>query len=134
MFVLEATQETQGRCDDDYAWAVDGELVFVPLLDCRDEACGCARGFAGMTSRRATTTARIVDRVDLDEEVYRDLLIEGMTSQGYDLCGQEHLEDAVDEMISATQMLGRSMGPGTVLGRFGAALLVRAPGNARGWR
>lgn len=134
MFVLEATRETQGSRDDDYAWAVDGELVFIPLTDCDNERCGCARGFAGITSHRATTTARIVDRPDLDADGYRDVLTEGMKSQGYDICGIDVLVDHVDEVLSAVSVLGKTFGAGTVVGRTGPALLIRSPGAPVGGR
>lgn len=128
-YVLEATRANQGSRDDDYTWTVDGELVFVPFIDCCDERCGCTRGFAGMTSHRATTTAQVVDRSDLDPEDYHDLLIDGMESQGYVIRGDDLLEDAVDEVVSAVQVLGSVLGPGTVVGRSGMSLMVRAPGR-----
>ncbi len=46
MYVLEATSETQGDREDDYAWTIDRELVFVPFVGCCDPRCGCDRGFA----------------------------------------------------------------------------------------
>lgn len=130
-YVLEATRATQGSRDDDYNWTVDGELVFVPFIDCSDERCGCTRGFAGMTSHRATTTARIVDRPGLDDEEYFEVLIDGMESQGYVIRGDDLLEDAVDEVVSAVQALGSVLGPGTVVGRSGMSLMVRSPGTHR---
>lgn len=125
MFVLEATSETQGARDDDYTWTIEGEPVLPPLGGCADDRCGCDRGFAGMRSHRATTTARIADRPVLDEDGYRDLLIEGLEEQGYGVVGRELLDDLVDAFVSTVQALGRSLGPGTVLGCSAGSLLVR---------
>lgn len=43
----------------------DGELVRLPGMICDCPGCGCDRGFAGLTSSRATTTAIVLD-LDLD--------------------------------------------------------------------
>jgi len=63
--VLVATTESQDSTDGDFAWAVDGELVFIPTLSCEGRACGCRRAFAGMASNQGTTTALVVDRPDI---------------------------------------------------------------------
>lgn len=64
--VLVATQDTQGQRDDDYNWTVEGELVWVQEPCATDlrrmpNACGCGRGFAGVASHRATSTAKVVE-------------------------------------------------------------------------
>jgi hypothetical protein len=70
MKVLVATRATQGTRGNDYHWAIEGELVRVGEV-CRkdrndpDGGCGCGRGFAGLNSHRATTTARVAE-VPLD--------------------------------------------------------------------
>jgi hypothetical protein len=80
--VLVATIEGQGRRHDDYAWAVDGELVYIPARLCECPGCGCERGFAGMASNRATTTALVVDRPDLTVADVRRALVDSMERQG----------------------------------------------------
>lgn len=129
MYVLEATRETQGKREDDYVWTIDGELVFVPTVDCRSPRCGCDRGFAGTTSHRATTTAMIADRPDLESDTYREALAEAMREQGYDFDDDEPLDDVVDELVDAVQTLGTTFGDRTVVERSGAALRVRRPGR-----
>jgi hypothetical protein len=66
MKVLVATRESQGIVDDDYCWTIDDELVYIQDFTCPDPRCGCDRGFAGMSSSKATTTAKVVERPDLD--------------------------------------------------------------------
>ena len=75
MKLLTATSISQGDLPDDFHFATDGELVRLGEVCARDRAdpaggCGCGRAFAGLTSRRATTTALVTD-VDLS---YDDLL------------------------------------------------------------
>jgi hypothetical protein len=65
MKVLVATNETQGMFEDDYCSTVKGELVYIQTMACKNPACGCDRGFAGLSSERATTTAMVVDRPEL---------------------------------------------------------------------
>lgn len=132
MYVLEATKETQGERDDDYVWTIDGELVFIPPLGCRTPSCGCDRGFAGMTSHRATTTARIVDRPDMDVDAYWDVVYQSMSDQGYDIIGSEELVDAVDEQVRTVQIFGASGGHGTVVGRTASAVYRRRAGSRHG--
>ena len=75
--VLVATTEAQGKRGDDYANAVDGELVYVPLL-----GTGCGRGFAGMASNRSTTTAMVVERLDLSGQDLWMALSDSLERQG----------------------------------------------------
>ena len=67
MRVLVATSEGQGTQPGDYCWTVEGEIVLTgPLLECADpHRCGCGRGFPGLGSARATTTATVVDRAGI---------------------------------------------------------------------
>ena len=131
MYVLAATKDTQGDRDDDYVWTVDGELVFVPTIECRAPGCGCDRGFAGVTSHRATTTAVVALRPELDHDDYRKALFASMCDQGYGFTGEDDVADAVDELIAAVQMLGTVVGDGTVVERSGPRLTVRRPGTRR---
>jgi hypothetical protein len=71
----------EGTGPDDFAWCIPGELVHT--ADVHEDLgehcnCGCVVAFVGMTSRRATTTAVVVDldltRVQL-EAIAREHLI-----------------------------------------------------------
>lgn len=75
MKVLVATVETQGERPGDYHHAIDGELVWVQEPCATDlrrmpNACGCGRGFAGLASHRATTTARVAELPELTRDDY----------------------------------------------------------------
>ena len=65
MKVLVATKCMQGTRSNDYSWTEEGELVGF-ALECDGEdvdgACGCRRGFAGLASHKATTTARVTEK------------------------------------------------------------------------
>lgn len=82
MKVLVATNETRGMFEDDYCWTVEGELVYIQTVACQNPASGCDRGFAGLSSERATTTAmvgelltilvNITEPAEVDSVVRRD--------------------------------------------------------------
>lgn len=80
--VLVATEERQGDRHDDFAWAVEGELVYVPVDECDCPKCGCGRGFAGMASGRATTTVLVVERQDLTPADLFNALSDSLERQG----------------------------------------------------
>jgi hypothetical protein len=68
MKVLTATTRTQGDRSSDFSYTVAGELVYLGMVCTRDEqdpdsddACGCARAFAGCNSHKSTTTAEVTD-------------------------------------------------------------------------
>lgn len=89
MKLLVATSRTQGRRANDYDFCVEGELVtpFLPVC-ARDRAdpdggCGCGRGFAGLNSQRATTTAEIRE-VELSETDALEAVRSSLEQSGWD--------------------------------------------------
>lgn len=111
MRVLVATNQLQGNAAGDYAHTVEGELVLVEVSACdRPEACGCGRGWPGMASQRATTTAMVADLPHLTEADLRQAVADWLEASGWaDLfrSAAEHddgvdaeFED-VDEMLAA---------------------------------
>lgn len=87
MRILVATHESNGDVDGDYDFCVEGELVYMRepcARDVRDPGCGCgcSRGFAGMSSHRATTTAKVVDS-PLDEAQVREALRSSLVAGGW---------------------------------------------------
>lgn len=98
MLVLVATNELQGMAEGDYAWTVEGELVTPLATECANgDACGCRRGFAGLASARATTTAMIVERPGVTEQDLRDAVHDWLDRGGWiDL-----LEDTAVERSAA---------------------------------
>ena len=95
MKVLVATSVGQGDRGNDYHWCVEGELVWIGLVcatDRRDPdgGCGCGRGFGGMNSHRATTTARVAE-VPLSRDEYAQAISASLEQQGWGsyACGDE---------------------------------------------
>ena len=147
MLVLVATNELQGEAAGDYAWTVEGELVTPLAAECDSgERCGCNRGFPGLASDRATTTAMVVDRpgvtvADLRDAVYAylerggwiDLLEETeLERSGPDgLLDVEVVVDAIiDEHVEVIEQVCSSYEVGTVLVRRGALVAARSPRRA----
>jgi hypothetical protein len=99
MLVLIATNDLQGTVEGDYAWTVEGELVTPVATECASgERCGCNRGFPGLASGYATTTAMVVDRPGVTEADLRDAVYDWLDRGGWiDLLEQT----AVDRSIAA---------------------------------
>ncbi len=84
MLVLVATNELQGTEPGDYAWTVEGELVTPVATECASgERCGCNRGFPGLASGRATTTAMVVDRPGVGPSDLRDAVFDWLDRGGW---------------------------------------------------
>lgn len=148
MHVLVATHELQGLLAGDYCHAVDGELV-TPLVavECAEsERCGCGRGFPGLASSRATTTAMVVDLPHLTEEDLRDVLHGWLEREGWsDLFARSLAErpdpvfgddveamlaEIVDEHVEAIVEVCRAAAVGSVVHRSGRLVTVRGLADA----
>lgn len=141
MRVLVATSELQGAAPGDYSWTVDGELVVVDVTECaRPDRCGCGRGFPGVASRRATTTAMVVDlphigREDLVDVVadhvdlhWADLLIAGAEADGVDP-GElldEQLDAITEDYVEHIERVCGRFPVGTIVERQGTVVSARA--------
>jgi hypothetical protein len=99
MLVLIATNDLQGTVESDYGWTVEGELVTPVATECASgERCGCNRGFPGLASGYATTTAMVVNRPGVTEADLRDAVYDWLDRGGWiDLLEQT----AVDRSIAA---------------------------------
>lgn len=103
--VLIATSETQGARENDYNWCVEGELVWLAPVCARDRedpdgGCGCARGFAGLNSHRATTTAMVRTIEGLTHEDYVEALRSSMDQQGYEPGSAAQIADILIDLVS----------------------------------
>lgn len=103
--VLVATSKTQGARDNDYNWCIEQELVWFPPI-CRsskvngpDDSCGCGRGFGGLNSHRATTTAMVQTIEGLSRRDYVEAIRSSMDDQGYDASPAGLIADAMLEMV-----------------------------------
>lgn len=121
MRVLVATDDTQGQDPGDYHWAVDGELVTVLVTECgRPDECGCGRGFPGLASARATTTAMVVELDHMDRAIMRTALRDGLQRQGWLEGLRDQEADAlVDHHITAIELVCVQCSVGAVVRRDG---------------
>jgi hypothetical protein len=129
MRVLVATDKTQGRVDGDYCWTVEGELVLgKPLLECASpDRCGCGRGFPGLASCRATTTAMVVDRPHIGRAELGQAILDSMDRQGWlQWMEQDEIEDGVEDEIALIEEVTAAFPDGAIVGRHGNDVVMRA--------
>jgi hypothetical protein len=149
MRVLIATNELQGLSPGDYAWTVEGELVSGVATECDDgDRCGCSRGFVGLASSRATTTAMIVERPGIERADLRDAVHESLRRGGwirlleaaYDaeceecddegIAGLDHpddtIEEIIDEHVDTSEDVCDAFALHTVISREGALVFPRS--------
>lgn len=131
MRLLIATNELQATTDSDYSFTVEGELV-TPLVAecCTPDTCGCGRGFPGLASGKATTTAMVVDRPFITVDDLRDAVFAWLERCGWtDLLGPDHadeIEELVDEHVDVIQEVCRTYPLGTVVERQGTIIASRS--------
>ncbi len=147
MLVLVATNELQGAAAGDYAWTVEGELVTALAAECDSgDRCGCNRGFPGLASDRATTTAMVVDRPELTEADLRDAVYAYLDRGGWiDLLEEteversgpdgvldvdELVEAIIDEHVEVIDQVCSAYEVGTVVIRRGSLVSARSPRRA----
>ena len=102
---LVATSATQGFRDNDYHWCIEGELVWIAPTCAKDRddpdgGCGCGRGFAGLSSHRATTTAMVRTLHGISRDDYVMVLRSSVEEQGYDIVDVEGLADSLLELVA----------------------------------
>jgi hypothetical protein len=107
MNILTATTKGQGTRETDYTFAVEGELVWVGSVCATDQrdpdgGCGCGRGFMGLSSHRATTTAEVRD-LPLTRDDVVAALAGYYESAGYGRVPRGEVEDDVDDMLQALE-------------------------------
>lgn len=126
MKVLVATNETQGVFDGDYSWTVDGELVYIQAISCSNPSCGCTRGFAGMASSRATTTAMVVDRPEIGIGELTGALHDSLERDGWltDITPDEADEMIAELLKTLAEITGPSR-PGSIVRREGDFAFVK---------
>lgn len=143
MRVLVATNQLQGNTPGDYAHTVEGELVLVEVAECdRPADCGCGRGWPGIASHRATTTAMVAEHPHLTEDDLRQAVADWLHSTGWadlfrnaaraddDFVGEfddvdEMLESMVDEHVELIAEVCDSFPVGAVLERNGTVVRSR---------
>lgn len=131
MRALEITTRLQGQRPDDYHWATDGELAYIPGVICDCPDCGCDRGFVGMTSRGASTTARVVERPGLTIDVLATELASSLAAGGW-LGAPDSADPMVAELLDATLEMIHGFPVGTVLELTRDGIGPRLPAGAAG--
>ena len=128
MKVLVATNQSQGVERGDYCFALDGELVLSgPSLECdKADRCGCGRGFPGLGSCRATTTAMVVDRPEIDRVMLADVIRDALDRQGW-LSPFEpaEIDELVGDEVELIEHITAAFSVGTVLRRDGTEVWER---------
>ncbi len=133
MLVLVATNDTQGESEGDFCHAVEGELVTPITVECcLPDRCGCGRGFPGLVSARATTTAIVVERAGITPALLRAAVVDSLERGGWpatsgpDLLDgmldgmlDEVLDEAVDEHVTAISRIAHAFGELAVIRRDG---------------
>jgi hypothetical protein len=103
MKILTASRTGQGTRANDYDWTIEGELVWIGFVCARDRAdpdggCGCGRGFSGLSSQRAGTTA-LVRNLPLTRDDVVAALAGYLEAAGYGLYSPAELRPSVDELL-----------------------------------
>jgi len=144
MLVLVATNELQGNSPDDYSFTVEGELVTALANECASgEDCGCNRGFPGLASGFATTTAMVADRPGILGSDLRDAVFDWLDRGGWidliETAAQERadafqppddvddlIESIIDEHVDMIRSICTSYPEGTILTRRGSLVMSRS--------
>ncbi len=137
MKVLVATNELQGAQSGDYAHTVEGELVIAEVSECDDaDRCGCSRGFPGLASSKATTTAMVADLPHLSAADLRIAVADWLDRGGWtdlfraaadeDDDADEMLDAVVDEHLDAVATICDAFPVGTIIERSGTHVSARS--------
>ncbi|MCU1394478.1 MAG: hypothetical protein JWM34_2906 [Ilumatobacteraceae bacterium] len=126
MKVLVATHITQGEDADDYCWTVDGELVSPIGLVCNNVNCGCSRGFPGLGSSRATTTALVVDLPHIGWRELTDAVNDSLHRGGWlDHAPIRSQITMIESQVDAIIEVAQAYPVGTVVCRDGDEIYAR---------
>lgn len=126
MLVLVATKQTQGRRQSDYCHSVEGELVTPITVECcLPERCGCSRGFPGLVSARATTTAMVVERAGIGPALLRQAVVDSLVRGGWQTGSTpdelDEFDELVDDHVETVIRVCNAFGEGAVIRRDGPA-------------
>lgn len=127
MKLLVATRETQGDRVDDYCYTVDGELVTPVVFECdHGDECGCQRGFPGLASSRATTTARVAELPEFTIVHLWQALSDSLERQGWLRLfpDPDERDDLIGEHVRTIRLICNALPEGAVVRRLGDRIMV----------
>ena len=132
MLVMVATKQGQGQAAGDYSWTVEGELVTPVVAECASgDRCGCTRGFPGLASSRATTTATVVDLPHISEADLREVIEGSLERDGWlELIPLDEAHELLDEHVERIAAVCATFPVGTVVGRQGSLVFDRSIARA----
>lgn len=107
---------------DDYSYTIEGEMVRLPIT-CDDPECDCGQAMTGLASGMSTTTFT-VGELDLDIQMYKDLLWDTLERDGWvNDDPQDH--EWVDRLVDLHTSLASRFQPGVPLRLSGDRLFER---------
>jgi len=131
MKILVATKKTQGYRDNDFDFVPEGELVTIGTEhdgERVDGECGCRRSLAGIKSRKATTTVKVVDS-RIDEDEYKGI-IEKSEAKTWEM-PVEKVKPVAKKIYVKLVAVARKYPVGTVLEYRGGKFNKRKPRVSR---
>ena len=97
---------------------VDGEVVMFPVAPCDCTDCECSRGFVGVASSGATSTALVVNLPGMTLARLREALFDSLNRGGWlDLLSAAEADEVVDGQISLIRRICRTYPTGTLIRR-----------------
>ena len=114
MNILVASSSAPDRTDEDFSWAVDGELVWFGY-PCSTPGCGCTSSVAGLASARATSMFRVLDDPRMTKEEYLLAFKDGLVRQGWLQPGDEAAAREIDDWAEEHLEIAAAFPAGTAL-------------------
>lgn len=112
-----------GAEEGDYSQTVEGELVRLPIT-CDDPDCECGKAMTGMGSGLSTTTFTVRE-IELDPEMYHELMWGTMLRDGWVTKGNPEDEEWVVKLVDLHLDLASSFAPDVPLRLNGDRLYER---------
>lgn len=123
MRVLVATSKGQGLAPHDICRTIDGELVVLQPAVCA--GAKCRRVLLGLTSGKGTTTFEAVERPDIDEPTYCQLVREGLAMMGHEEDPNDPADRWLDLLTDEMLEMAAHFPIGVVLERRDWAIGIR---------
>lgn len=126
MKILVASSLSQGQRKNDFIWADEGEFVTFPSECSREKVdgkCGCKRSMAGIDTRKATTTMKIIETSLTVPELVAKFAASDLKAGWYST-----MEEAIEEnqmMVNELLKLADKFEVNDILERRGNVIRVR---------